>query len=420
MSIDERTLSWLASPAGRELMAKAAEMPPDPLTRLTRLRKLCSPEIAAGAVALLDLRMRGRAKFAQADAMLFTQEGLEQSTGETIASYRAGHFPEGIPILDACCGMGGDARALAQRAPVLAVDISPANAVCARHNTTLVPTSFPTRTLCADVTRLDLHRLREHGFQAAFFDPSRRNQNAQGERRRAKRAEDYLPPLSWLESLRAALPLTAVKVSPAIDDETLLRYDAVVEFLSDRGECKEAVLWFGALAPESTLRTVGGERYFATVLRPGQAPATLLPAPCPPAPLSAPRDWLYEPDPAVIRAHLVPQVAALLSAARLSPEVPYLTADAKIATPFATAYRILEWMPFQLKAVQARCRALGRKVTAIKKRGVPLEPEALRRQLIGAEAGDRQVVVVLTPCNTKRVALLCEPPTRQEEYVDPR
>lgn len=402
-------LAWLTTPAGAALLAEATRLPLDRLTRLDRLRRHIPAEIAIAAVELLELRARARRKFAQADSLFFTPEGLEQSTGEAIARYRATRFPAAAPVLDACCGIGGDALALAERAPVLAVDRNPAAIACAHANAALrASASHPLHTLCADVTTLDLARLRDAGFRAAFFDPSRRADHPTGGRRRARAAEDYAPPLSWLETLRACFPALAVKVSPAAEDAELCRHDARVEFLSDRGECKEAVLWFGALAealPEAT-----ESEYCATVLRPAAPPATLAPFPWDPPPLSEPRSWLYEPDPAVIRAHLVPQVACLLHAAQLDPQIAYLTADTATPTSFATGYRVLDWLPYNLKHVQARLRALGRQVVAIKRRGVPLEPESLRKRLTGTgQAGDLPAIVVLTRCREKPVALLCEP-----------
>ncbi len=407
-------LAWLHTQAGSALLDEAARLPADRLTRLTRLRRRYPypADLAAAAVELLELRRRARAKFAQADRMFFTGEGLEQSTGEVIAHYRAGRFPAGEAVLDACCGIGGDALALAERGPVLAVDRVPAAAVCTRANAEALDLPHPVFALCSDVTTLDLARLRAGGIRAAFFDPSRRTEDRVGQRRRARAAEAYTPPLSWSEALRAHFPSLAVKVSPAIEDAALRPYPARVEFLSDRGECKEAVLWFGPLTealPETPARHTEGEAYCATVLRPGSPPVTLAPFPCDPPLLSAPRAWLYEPDPAVLRAHLVPQVAALLSAAQLDSQIAYLTADALTASPFAAAYRVLDWMPFNLKHMQSRLKSLGRYVAAIKKRGVPLEPEDLRKRLTGAEAGGTPAVVVLTRRQEKPIALLCEP-----------
>lgn len=410
-------LAWLATKAGRELLAEAAQWEPDRLTRLTRLRKHTDPLRAAAAVELLELHRRGRNKFSDADSMFLTPEGLEQSTGERIARYRASRFPRNGAILDACCGIGGDARMLAEHGRVLAVDRNPVAAFCTKANALLpsVSETFPVHALCADVTELDPKQLRMAGIASAFFDPSRRAEDGRGSRRRSRGGDEYAPPLDWLMTLREYIPAMAVKVSPALDDAALQRYGGRVEFISDGGECKEACLWFGALAESLPGASDGqGEDYCATLLREDNPPVTLSQFPCDPPEITAPSAWLYEPDPAAIRAHLVPQVAAPLKACRMDAQIAYLTAETFRPTPFAYAYRVLDWMPFHLKQVQARLCALGRSVYAIKRRGVPLDPQELRKRLPGAPAGSPPAVVVLTRCRERPIAILCDLPEKAD------
>jgi hypothetical protein len=409
-------LAWLMTEEGAALLAAAGRLPADPLTRLTHLRRRTTPECAAAVVELLELRHRARNRFPQADSLFFTAEGLEQATAAPIAHYRAARFAEGVPVLDACCGIGGDAGALAYRAPVVAVDMNPEAALCARANAPLFGGSSPVHALCADITTLDLGRLAARGIGAALFDPSRRADRADGSRRRVRDASDYTPPLEFLTTLQTHFPALCVKVSPGLDDDTLQRFDTRVEFLSDRGECKEAALWFGPLteglpaASRPTGFSAGDHNYIATVLRSGAPSATLAPFACDIPSLTAPRAWLLEPDPAVIRAHLVPQVAALTNAAQITPGIAYLTADAPAPTPFATAYRILDWLPYQEKAVRARLRQIGRRIEVVKKRDVPLEPEQVRKALLDKDRTLPPCVLVLTRCHDKIIAMLCDFP----------
>jgi hypothetical protein len=400
-------LAWLLTPAGEAELAAAASLPDDRLTRISRLRKRLSAERAVAVVELLELRRRARAKFADPDRMLFTPEGLEQSTGDAIAQYRAAQFPAGEAMLDACCGIGGDARRLARRGPVVCVDASRQALTCARANVGLE--SRETRYLCADVTTLDLACLRRAGVRATLFDPSRRIDRAGG-RARARCAEQYSPPLSWLNELREHFSLVAVKVSPMLEDEVLVQCGGAVEMISDRGECKEAVIWVGETA--RCRPSFDSRIYSATILGTGASPFTLNPIPVPEPDVSEPRAWLLEPDPAVIRAHLVPQVAAMFKAYWLEPDIAYLTADASVDSPAAACYRVLDWMPFNLKRLQEHLRAGNQRVVAIKRRGVPLDPMELRDRLTGSRSPDAEpVVVVLTRRGAGSVAVVCEPPT---------
>ena len=117
--------------------------------------------------------------------------------------------------------------------------------------------------------------------------------------------------------------------------------------------------------------------------------------------------FLYEPDPAVIRAQLVADLAGQLGAAQLDAEIAYLTANALTPTPFARAWRVLEWLPFSLKRLRARVRAYNPGPVTVKKRGSPLDTDALARQLSGE--GDTPLVVTLTRVGEKPAALLCLP-----------
>ena len=55
---------------------------------------------------------------------------------------------------------------------------------------------------------------------------------------------------------------------------------------------------------------------------------------------------------------------------------------------------------------------MNRSVYAIKRRGVPLDPEELRKKLTGAEAGNPPAIVVLTRYKERAIALLCDPPEK--------
>ncbi len=405
-----QALAWLATGEGEALIAAAQSLPDDRLTRLSRLRRQANSALVAAAVEQAELRQRGHRKFADADRMFFTREGLEQSTADAIASYRAARFRPGEIVLDACCGIGGDACSLAGRGPVLAVDVSAAAAMCTALNSSVfrsnVPGAVPVRALCADVTTLPLRRLADRGVRAAFFDPSRRADSSGGGRRRLRSHEDYAPPLQWVDELRSHFESVAVKASPAIDDAAL-RYPGVrVEFISDRGECKEAVLWFGSSAEPLDLPPRAVEPYFATVLRPDEPPATLTPFSCPEVAVREVAEYIFEPNPAVIRAHLIPQLAASIQGSWIEPGVAYLTGDRMCDTTFASAFRVIEQVSFNQKEIQRRLRALGAHVCAVKKRGIPIDPAGVQKGL--KPCGERALEMILMRRAGRAIAILCD------------
>ena len=379
-------LKFLASIEGQEILQHLATLKGDLPEIINTLRRRWNFDQTSAAIEQAALRARGRTRFCCSDEMLFTPQGLEQASGERIARWRAGRFPQGATVLDLCCGCGGDLMQMAGRGPVFGVDIDPATAFSARHNLSLVGAERAS-VACADATALRLNT------DAVFFDPSRRLEG-----KRVHNADHYAPSLAFAEEILISVPNLAVKVSPALEEEILESTRARVEFVSDHGECKEAILWYGDIGPHA-LRS-------ATVLDQNGDWTLLQDSNSPTPELREPGGWLFEPNAAVVRSHLIAEVAAVCSAGQIDPQIAYLTADQESYSPFATTYRVIEWMPFNLKRLNARLRVLGRSVEAIKRRGVPLDPNELSRKLIGA--GDRPTIVTLTRMNDRPIAILCE------------
>jgi hypothetical protein len=226
---------------------------------------------------------------------------------------------------------------------------------------------------------------------ALFCDPARRSGG-----RRIFQVEDYLPPLSTAAGWQADFPALGVKLSPGVDLDELHGYDAEIEFISLDGELKEAALWFGPL--KTTGRQAAGCR--ATLLPAGE---TLVGPPKTQGPVSPPRAYLYEPDPAVLRAGLVTNLGEMLGAKQLDPQIAYLTSDRYTETPFARAWPVLDWMPFQLKRLRAYLRERGIGEVTIKKRGSPLEPDELREAL--RLSGTGRATIFLTQAAGKPVVI---------------
>ena len=89
------------------------------LTCFEKLRKRYPIEIAKAALETAILRQKAASKFQNAARMFFTKEALEQSSSEIVAQHRATRFRGSQHIADLCCGIGGDALALAKVATTL-------------------------------------------------------------------------------------------------------------------------------------------------------------------------------------------------------------------------------------------------------------------------------------------------------------
>ncbi len=380
-------LEFLTSAAGERTLTELAGQDTSEersLGLLTALRKALPSGQAGAALELARLRRKAEAKFgADAARMFFTRDALEQASDPHARRTHA-EGSAGLRVADFCCGIGADALAFAGAgAQVLAVDIDPVCAQMARLNAEALGLALTIQT--ADVRTLNPEA------DLVFFDPARREDG-----RRLYAVEAYQPPLSALR--RWNVPRLVAKLSPGVDLGQLTGYGGEVEFLSVEGDLKEALLrtgpaWFGA---DPVLR--------ATRIEAGRAlhwPGTDIE----PGAVAAPRAWLIEPDPALIRARLVTSAGRAWGAAQLDATIAYLTADTQPETPWARAWQVFEWMPFSVKALRAALRARDIGHVAVKRRGSPVTPEALLPQL--KLKGDAGATIVLTRHAGKPVALIC-------------
>ncbi|PWI17507.1 SAM-dependent methyltransferase [Streptomyces sp. Act143] len=384
-------LTPLLTPEGRALLDEVrGTAPADELTVATRLRREHPADLVSAALGQARLRQRAAAKFGTEDAerMFFTPNGVEQSTRASVATYRAECFRAlGVrSVADLCCGIGGDAIALARAGiRVLAVDRDPFTAAVARANAEALGLAGLIEVREADVTEVDTS-----AYDAVFVDPARR-----GGRGRIFDPEAYSPPLSWAVQAAAKAPHAALKIAPGVPHEAIPA-EAEAEWISDGGDVKEAVLWFGT--------EPGGVR--ATLL-PG--PRTLLGRGLPDPEVRPVGRYLYEPDGAVIRAHLVAEVAEDLEGGLIDETIAYITADELRVTPYATAYEITGQLPFNVKKLKALLREREVGILTVKKRGSAVEPEELRRKALPKPHGKAALTVFLTRVAGAPTMLLGQP-----------
>ncbi|CAI9415617.1 class I SAM-dependent methyltransferase [Nocardioides sp. T2.26MG-1] len=387
--MDLEAFRWLLTAEGARLLdATAASVAAgeDTLACQTRLRRTADPAHVAAALTQATLRVRAREKFGEdADRMYFTPDGLEQATRQRVAAHRAARLvaSSATTMVDLGCGIGGDLVA-ASRAGLTAagVDLDHVRVAVAQAN--LDALGLAGAVMVADATTLDTTP-----FDVAFADPARRS--ARG---RVFDVDGWTPPWPFVEALLTRD--ACVKVAPGIPHD-LVPAGVEAEWVSDHGDVKEAALWSGRLATTERRATVIGDGGLATLTDEDDPGAEV-------GPVGA---FLYEPDGAVIRAGLVTAVAAGVGGRLVDEHIAYVASDASFRTPFAKGYEVLEELPYREKALRAalRERRIGR--LTIKKRGVDVVPEQLRKRL--DLSGDQEATIVLTRVAGHGVALLVRP-----------
>ena len=390
--MDLDAFRWLLTDDGQQLLARAAEATDDELRAQDRLRREApgSTEDRASrvAVALAQVTLRRKAVPKLGDdaaRMYFTPDGLEQATRSTVAAHRAARLSAASAgsVIDLGCGIGGDLVAFARAGITTAgIDLDPVRVEVARAN--LAALGLPGAVSVADATTVDVTP-----FDAAYADPARRTG-----RGRTFSVDDWTPSWAFVEELlrRDA----CVKAAPGIPHARIPE-DVEAEWVSDAGEVKEAALWSGRLATTRRRATVIGHGGLATITDeddPGAGDRDV-------------GDFLYEPDGAVIRAGLVTAVAAGVNGGLVDEHLAYVTSDEAFRTPFARGFRVVETLPYREKALRAALRERNIGSLTIKKRGVDVVPDELRKRL--SLSGDVTGTIVLTRARGHGITLLVEP-----------
>ncbi len=384
-------VNFLASAAGAVLLERlGAEDLSDTntLRLITQLRKDYTADQARAALELARLRRKAADKFGDdARRMFFTRAALEQASDPQVREYRARRLAAfSASVVDAGCGIGTDSLAFAAAGlAVVGLEIDPVRVELARLNAAALgrPARFEVADARASLPEAD----------AIFFDPARRDEQGS----RIFDVERYVPPLSTIRGWQNRL--IVVKLSPGVELAQVGGYSGQVEFVSVDGDLKEAVLWLGAgfTGLRATLLTGGAAFHWDNThpQREGERAVTA----------ASPRAWLVEPDPALIRARLVRDAAAHFGGAQLDETIAYFTTDVPPDSPWVRAWRVLDWLPFNLKKLRAYLNAREVGSVTVKKRGTAVTPEALIAQL--KLKGRESRTLVLTRCRGEQIVMVC-------------
>ncbi len=340
-------------------------------------------------VVLKQRRLRAQAvpKFGEfAARMFFTDDGLQQATRLSVSAHHAARFRAlgGVRVADLGCGIGGDALALAGLGvDVTAIDRDEATAAIAEYN--LAPFDNA-RAEVADAESVDLTR-----FDALWFDPARRTAS----KVRIDPSE-WSPSLEWVFDVASRIP-SGIKLSPAVPHE-LIPNEVEAQWVDDRGDTVECVVWTGSLARPNVARS-------ALILGDDTAELT---APAPDSeltvgPIGA---YVYDPSGAVIRAELLGALADRIGAHGIAPTIAYLSSDAHTETPFAQAFRVVDVLALDQRTIAAYCRDHSIGTLEIKKRGVDIDPAQFRTKL--KLSGKNSATLIATRAGDGRVAIVCE------------
>jgi SAM-dependent methyltransferase len=362
-------LAVLDRPDGRATLERAIEVvqalpETDPVRRAAGARRLLDAELATVALSQAELRAAAAGKFGpQAASLLFTPDGLQQATRSELAAHRAARFAAaGVgQVLDLCCGIGADLLAFRQAGlAATGLERDPVTARLAELNT-----GCP--VMLGEAEQADWR-----AAEAVFCDPARRT-----DRGRTFDPAGFSPSLDFVLTVLGTARYAAAKLAPGLE-HALIPAGVEAEWVSFGGGVKEAVLWSAGFGQ-------AGVRRRASVFPSGAQ--------------------LTDADPTT---DAVGEVAALLPGGRrLDEQLAYLTADQPLASPLARGFRVLDVLPYSVKRLRAELARRQVGIVEIKKRGVDVDPAALRREL--RPTGPNSLTVLLARVGERRLAVLAGP-----------
>lgn len=373
-------LDWLVGPEGRQWLGRVASES----RSLAEWTRMLRRELTAARTHLVleqhELRARAARRFPDAQQRFFTPVSLQQASDALTAAYKATRFPHNSPVIDLCCGAGGDLCALARRGTVVGIERNPLLVPLARANLRSVLDTMSTGSMGAasEVIQADVRGMSPARWTLVHVDPDRR-----ADSRRSVRLEFHEPDREIVQQwVRQAAGL-ALKLAPATPMDNAqqdpLFGDAELEWIGHHGECQQLVTWHGQLAQRSGCRV-------ATRLDPAGQPHHFFapkPAPLDFAPSTA--RYVAEPIACVLAAGLAGNWAEQHGYRSLTPGGGYLTGDAAVASDWVARYEVLDVLPLREKKIAQWLRARQAGQVIVKQRGLKLDVAAWQRQFSRAE-----------------------------------
>jgi len=381
MPADLAIWKHVASPAGADLVDAAAAADAHDVAAVARLRRRWPAEAVRVALQLAEARKHGVAKFGDhAGVLVADPVGVQQASSHAVALHKARRFAGAgaASVIDLCCGIGGDAMGLRTAGlDVLAIDRDPVRAWMAGVNAAC-------SSVACDATAVDAADAWVH------IDPARRDG-----RGRIFKLADYAPPPQAVAALLRAARGGAVKLSPGVDLADLAEAlpAGEVEFVSEAGRLVQAVLWTGGLSRGARTATRIDGDAIATIS--GQPAA---------APWGELERFLHTIDPAVERADLSGPLAAQHGLTAPHPKLGLLTGPAAVASPWLTAFELLDRLPWRQRHVKRWLARHHAGLVEVKTRGKAVDPDAAQPALSGS--GDQRFTVFVLRFDTQADALM--------------
>ncbi|MGA1306765.1 MAG: THUMP-like domain-containing protein [Candidatus Kapaibacteriota bacterium] len=390
LSHDPQTFSNLLRTASEFLEQFAYAITP---TIIEKLRRHCPDVNQDDISAIIDICIHtNKAKqhewFQKLQPWFFTEQTLMQCSEPSFARYVVNKLNvKGHRFIESCTGAGMHSLSAMQQgaSDIITHELDPFIAYLATvnatlHDYTLIP--LIKDGALADPTSKDIF----------WADPSRR---LDGKHRRSMTGY-YSPDIDILIKKAEQSKRGGIKIAPGERFEG----EYTREFLGIGRECREQILWFNTEFKDGTVTLIDKNKTY--IPEKIEAIPTLIPFES----ISQYR-YLLEPHAALIRGTLSANYAES-SIAVFDRNIAYGITNDKQDEDWFAHFEILHAETFSRRKLQAFLESQGwNRNTEIKKRGFPMEPDELRKQL-KFSSGEESGVIVLTRFNDEHVMILCK------------
>ena len=306
--------------------------------------------------------------------LLYTPLALEQSSGERTAIYKAS-LMSGKKLIDLSGGLGVDTMFLARTFQEV-VYCERDSLLCAvvEHNLKVAGVDN-VEVKNGDSISL-LAEYPDNSFDWIYVDPARREEG-----RRSIALEAASPDVvASHDLLLRHAQRVCIKASPALEigglKKLLPALHTIVVVSVDR-ECKEILLLL-----ERAYASDGPVQVKAVCLNSDSEEITEVVGgrDVPKVVAASVKEYLYEPDPAIIKARLSAVLARDSGLQFVNKSVDYLTSDRKIEAFPGRSFRVVECVPYKPKSFRAFLERHAIAGASIQRRDFPLSAEELRKK----------------------------------------
>lgn len=330
-----------------------------------KLERDLTPEFCRVLLDCATARNRFSQKLWRGEDWLLSGTAGEQASPWQIARWRAQALGEagreGGKLVEVGCSVGGDTGFLTRHFEVTAYEMDPGRALLCPFNVNLAGRAERLNVVTEEV------RLEALSGNILFCDPARRSH------KRLSSPSEWSPPLhAVLDSHTSGrFAWVAVKCAPGLDLDELPQ-EMQASFLSLDGDLKECFLLAGD-GPTGSQAVL--------LQRDGSATIYCTRGEDIPEALPAPGKYLFNPNPAILRASALDALAMELGAGQPHPRIGYLVGPIPYHGPAAQGFLITDTFPLKWPTLKRRLSSTGWSEYEYLGRGVPFGQTEVRAKL---------------------------------------